>query len=136
MKTEVQSFLVSFIEQSPPPQQEGLKRVIREPILTDRLLGITPESRSKDTACILYPDQVTWAQDYTFLNVTFLGVESQLLLHDIMIYNMVDLFFSKSPVISMAFTYFVHFVRLSVRRYFGSKNLFRKVLLDERFKSI
>lgn len=135
-KAEVQSFLISFIEQSPPPQQEELKRVIREPILTDRLLGITPENRSKDTACILYPDQVTWAQDYEFLNITFLGIESQLLLHDIMVYNIVDLFFSKSPIFSMVFTYIVHLVRLSIRRYFGSKNLFRKALLDERFKSM
>lgn len=134
MKAETQSFLVSFIEQSPSPQHEGLKRVIREPMLTDKILGIAPDNRSKDTACVLHPDQVTWAQDYSFLNITFLGIEFQLLLHDILVYNMVDLFFSRSPIFSMALTYLVHLARYSIRRYFGSRNLFRKSFLDERFR--
>lgn len=133
MKAELHSFLISFIEQSPPPQQEGLKYIVREPMTTDKILRLAPDNRSKDSPCILYPDQVTWAHDYSFLSTTFLGIEFQLLLHDILIYNMVDLFLSGSPYLSVSITYFVHLVRLSVRRHFGSKNLSQKTFLDERF---
>lgn len=136
MKTELHSFLVGFIEQSPPPQLEGLKRVIREPMTTDKFFSMGPENRSKDSACVLYPDQITWAQDYAFLSSTFLGVEFQLLLHDILIYNIVDLFLSDYlPYLSIAVTYLVHMLRVCIRHYFGSKNLFQKAFLDERFMS-
>lgn len=134
MKSEVQKFLVSFIDQSPPPQQEALKRFIHEPMFTERILGVIGNNRSKDSACILSPDLVSWAQDYAFLKVTFLGIESQLLLHDVLVYNLVNICFSLPSYLSIVITYFVHLARHSFRRYFGSKNLFRKAFLDERFR--
>ncbi len=135
IKAELQSFLISFIEQSPPPSQEGLKRIIREPMLTDRILGILPDNNRshQDAACILAPDQVTWTHDYNFLNTTFIGVETQLLLHDVLVFNLINICFSGPPFLSVAITYVVHLMRLSTRRYFGSKNLFCKAFLDERF---
>ena len=133
MKSELHAFLVSFVEQSPSPQQEGLRWIIREPIATDKILGLAPDNRSKDSACILYPDQITWAQDYAFLSATFLGIELQLLLHDILVFNMVDIFLPGSPYFGVGVTYIVHLARTSIRHYFGSKNLSRKTFIDESF---
>ena len=134
MCSEIQSFLVSFIEQSPPPQQEGLKRVIREPILSDKILGIFPDSRSTDSPCVLSPDQITWAHDFNFLKTTFLGIETQLILHDILLYNLVNVALRLSPFSSIAIVYIVHLVRLSIRCHFGTKNIFRKAFFNERFR--
>jgi hypothetical protein len=134
LRAELQAFLISFIEQSPPPAKEGLRHIIREPMFTERIFGILPENRSKDSNCILYPDHLTWAQDFSFLKVTFLGIEFQLLLHDILLYNMFHLSIPESQFLSMALTYLVHLFRLSVRLFFGSRNVFNKAFLDERFR--
>ncbi len=133
MKNELHSFLVSFIEQSPQPQQESLRWIVREPMASDKILGLAPDNRSKDSACIFYPDKITWAQDYAFLSNTFLGIEFQLLLHDILIYNMVDIFLSESPYMSVAVTYILHLIRRSIRHFFGTKNLIRKSFIPKQY---
>ena len=133
-KCEIQSFLMSFIKQSPSPQQHGLKLIIREQMASDRFLGITPtDNGSYSSECVLQPNTTTWSQDYSFLDTTFLGVEYQLFLHDVLIFNTVDLFMSNSSFFSLMITYLVHGLRTWIRHYFGSKNLSRKSMIDKRF---
>ena len=135
VKSEMESFLTSFIEQSPSPQQHGLKFIIREQMVSDRILGIAPSTNGTNSSeCILQPNTTTWSQDYSFLSTTFLGIEYQLFLHDLLIFNVVDLFMvTKSHFLSFAITYLVHCIRTWIRHYFGSINLARKTMVDKRF---
>ena len=60
MKAELWKFLCNFIEQSPSPSHDVLRRVVREPVPSERILGIAPvDIRSRGAKNILYPDQQT-----------------------------------------------------------------------------
>jgi len=125
--------LISFIEQSPPPDRNGLKWVVRKPVQIERIFGIGPgEMRIPETKCILYPDERTAIKDYAFLETTFLGIEMTLLMHDILTYSFVDLVFG-NPVISALITYITHLVRTFLRTYFGKHNLTKKAMINECF---
>jgi len=128
------SFLVSFIDQSPAPHHDGLKRNIRPSGIIERILGLVPvEIRgSSDSPCILSPDESTWAKDYLFLASTFLGIEMDLFIHDFLTYIVTDLIFNK-PYVSAIITYAMHLMRTNLRKFFGSRNLAKKSFLDERF---
>mmetsp|Transcript_7954 Transcript_7954/g.11709 ORF Transcript_7954/g.11709 Transcript_7954/m.11709 type:complete len:150 (-) Transcript_7954:149-598(-) len=131
---ELQSFLASFIEQTTPPQLEGLKRTVRQSGITEKLLGLVPvEVRgSSDSACLFSPDEANWARDYVFLQVTFLGIEPDLLLHDILTYSSADIIFQR-PYASAICTYAMHVFRMTLKRYFGLANLSKKSSLDSHF---
>jgi meckelin len=129
-RDELTFFLQNFIERQPPPSRDGLRYVVRESWLAERLLGITPNDfRTKsEPTCIMHPD------NYGFLSSTFLGigVEIDLLIHDILTYNVASMTFNNVGI-SLMLTYSVHLARKFLRSWFGQKNLSEKALVDERF---
>ncbi len=129
-KDELTFFLQNFIDRRPPPSRDGLRYVVRESWLAERLLGITPtDFRTKsEPTCIMHPD------NHGFLSSTFLGigVEIDLLIHDILTYNVASMTFNNVGT-SLMFTYSVHLTRKFIRSWFGHKNLSEKALIDERF---
>ena len=133
MKAELCKFLCNFIEQSPSPCHDGLRRVIREPVPSERMLGIAPvDIRSRGAKNILYPDQQSTWQDFRFLKVTFHGVELELLIHDILTYSIVALL-SQSPTLSIFLTYTMDLLRKSLRHHFGIQNISRKSFIHKKF---
>ena len=120
-------FLQSFIDQQPTPTN-GLRYSVREPWLTERLLNVTPaDFRSNDESkCILCPDDKSW------LSATFLGIELDLFIHDVLTYNAATMAFDNA-CISVFLTYLMHLLRVVARREFGKKNLSNKSLIDPRF---
>ena len=133
LKAELSKFLCTFIEQSPIPSQDGLRRVVREPVQSEKMLGIAPvDIRSRGAKNILYPDQQSSWRDFGFLQVTFYGIELELLIHDFLTYSVVAALF-QSPALSILFTYTLHLVRTSLRRHFGVQNLSQKSMIDKKF---
>ena len=108
--------------------------VVREHDAREKFLGLVNiDIQARELKCVMYPDQLTtWLYDYSFLNTTFLGIENELLLHDILTYNMVDLIFD-SPSLSIFITYLVHLLRTFVRHHFGLQNIADKTFMDKRF---
>lgn len=132
-KAELSSFLRGFIDQQPQPTQDSLKYVVREPLATEAMFGLTPaDFRQSDPKCILQPDHAKWHCDFSFLSSGFHGIEMDLLLHDILTYNAVDLLFNSSAV-STCVTYIIHLARTLLATHFMKKNLSGTSLVDERF---
>ncbi len=130
---ELNSFLQSFVEQSPPPQSEELKRIVREPTLCDRFLRIPPSDvQQSNGKCVFYPDQKSWLKDNNFLAVTFLGIEADLWVNNVLCFNMFDMGFD-NPAISIVGTYLLHLFYVWLRGSFGQGNLASKTLVDDRF---
>lgn len=131
---EMNSFLIHFIEQSPTPHQEGLKRVVRTSDIVERILGVAPvDIRSaSESSCIFTADEATWARDYIFLKSTFHGIEIELLILDFLTYQISDMIFHKSPA-SALITFVMHNILKYFRRHFGSRNLAKKSFMDRRF---
>ncbi len=135
------SFLISFIEQNPSPEKEGLKRIVRSSRLVEKILGMVPaDIRILDTdsefACVFSPDEATWAKDFQFLQVTFHGIELDLIILDVLTYSVVNLMFDNSngnPYVSALVTYGMHLIRTFLRRFFGTRNLAKKSFIDQRF---
>lgn len=132
-KAELGNFLKGFIDQQPPPHDDGLKYVIREPLISETILGVTPaDFRQSNRKCIMQPDRTNWSRDYQFLSQTFLGKEMDLLLHDILMYNAFDLMFNNSAL-TIFLTYMVHVARTVLTAYFTKKNIANTSHIDERF---
>lgn len=132
-KAELSSFLKGFIYQQPPPVQEGLKYIVREAAISETVLGLTPaDFRTDDPKCILEPDCTKWNRDYLFLSATFLGIEMDLFLHDILTYNAIDLVFNNSAI-SLFGAYLMHLARTSLAAHFAKNNLSENSLVDKRF---
>ncbi|GMI00340.1 hypothetical protein TrST_g3137 [Triparma strigata] len=130
---ELNGFLQSFVEQSPPPSREELKRIVREPPFFDQLLGNPPaDIRASNAKCVFYPDQKTWLKDHNFLKVTFLGLEPDLWMHNVLTFNLFDMALGNTAV-SVLGTYLVHMFLVWVRGSFGQGNLASKTLVDDRF---
>ena len=83
--------------------------------------------------CIMHPDNSPGGG--SFLSTTFLGlgVEIDLLIHDILTYTVACLSFGNNVGVSIFLTYLVHLVRQFLRSWFGKKNLSEKALIDGRF---
>eukprot|EP00520_Triparma_pacifica_P017541 CAMPEP_0118665276 /NCGR_PEP_ID=MMETSP0785-20121206/18528_1 /TAXON_ID=91992 /ORGANISM="Bolidomonas pacifica, Strain CCMP 1866" /LENGTH=1102 /DNA_ID=CAMNT_0006559375 /DNA_START=139 /DNA_END=3444 /DNA_ORIENTATION=- len=129
---ELNSFLQSFVEQSPPPQREELKRIVREQPFLDQVIGTPPaDIRASNAKCVFYPDTKTWLKDHNFLNVTFLGIEPDLFIHNILTFNLFDMGFN-DPAISILGTYLMHILFVWLRGSFGQGNLASKTLVDDR----
>lgn len=131
MMSELNEFMKNFIDQSPPPCVVGLQREFRERSLAEKIFG-TVFGMQKESKCILYPSENSWICDHGFISVTFLGIELDLLLHDILTYNFFDLVFN-STATSVLLTYLVHTLRVVVRDKWGKLNVSGKALVDYRF---
>ncbi len=135
------SFLISFIEQNPSPEKEGLKRIVRSSRLAEKILGMVPADirildNGSDSSCVFSPDEATWAKDFQFLQVTFHGIELDLIILDILTFSVVSLIFDRSngnPYVSALVTYGMHLIRTFLRRLYGTRNLAKKSFIDQRF---
>ena len=81
---------------------------------------------------MFYPDQKTWLKDHNFLKVTFLGLEPDLWMHNVLTFNLFDMALGNTAV-SVLGTYLVHMFLVWVRGSFGQGNLASKTLVDDRF---
>ena len=132
-RSELNAFLQSFFDQSPPPQREGLCRIVREAPLAERLLGVPPaDVRARDGRCVLHLDRPPWIHDLAFLQVTFLGRSIDLFLHDVLAFNAAELIF-ESPAVSLFLVYVLHLMRTTIRSRLGRSNIVRKTFVDDRF---
>jgi meckelin len=131
---ELSTFLRGFIDQQPPPAIDGLKYMVKQPLISETLLGVTPaDFRQSDPKCIMQTDCTTnWSRDYHFLSQTFIGIETDLLLHDILTFNVADLLFSNTAL-SAFIAYSMHLARTHLALYFARKNLASTSQIDERF---
>jgi len=130
---ELNLFLQSFVEQSPPPQKEELKRIVREQPFLDQIVGTPPaDIRSQNAKCVFYPDQKSWMFDHNFLYVTFMGIETDLVIHNILTFNIFDMAFSNVSI-SILGTYIMHLFFVWLRGSFGQGNLANKTLVDDKF---
>jgi len=134
-KAELESFIKSFIEQTPPPVHEGLRRKIRIPSFCERMMGSSSsEARARESGCLLYPDEKACMSDYSFLSTSFLGIERDLGLQDVLTYTF---FFTVWNDLGAAvlITYVLHLIRHSLRLFFGRRNISRKGFVDLRLLS-
>ena len=130
---ELNGFLQSFVEQSPPPRSEELKRIVREPPILDRLMGNPPaDVRMDNSKCVFYPDNKTWLTENRFLQVVFLGIEADLWIHNVLTFNIFDLTIGNTAV-SILMTYLMHLGLVWLRGAFGQANVANKTLVDDRF---
>ncbi len=130
IRREISEFLKSFIDQSPYPSTDGLVYMVRERQFVERIFGVSNPSKEQESKCSFYAD--THNNSFSFLKTTFIGIEVDLLLHDIMVYNIIDLLWN-SPSLSCLVTYLIHLIRNFLRSYFGRRNLSHRSLVDERF---
>jgi len=154
---DVHRFLENFINQSPPPEYDGFRWVIQSPVFMERVLyGVhlptlswqresqhqnqqlhlrkrpQPQPSSGDRKCVFIPDTPTWLHDYSFLSTTFLGLELDLLLHDILTFHVSDMIF-KNTVSSVLCVYLMHILRTVVRSQMGKYNVAKKTQVNRRF---
>lgn len=127
-RAEMSLFLKSFIDQQPTPTRDGLRYIVRNTWLAEKILNVTPAEfrANEEPKCILHPD------NDGFLSSTFLGIELDLFLHDILCYTVAHLTFS-NVAISLFCTWAMHLLRTSLRSWFGKANLGTKSLIDKRF---
>jgi len=136
-RAELDSFLKSFIEQTPPPVHQGLRRKIRiaSASFCEKMMGSSSsEARIRETGCLLYPDEKSCISDYSFLRTTFLGMERDLFLQDILTY-IVSLTIRNDLGSAVFFTYIMHLIRYYIRLHFGRRNISRKGFIDLRLLS-
>lgn len=124
-------FIQNFFDQSPPPSNDGLRREFREHTIIEKIIG-TAIGVQKESKCILYPSEMNWSHDYGFISTTFLGMEEDLLLHDILTFNCLDILFDNTAI-SALFTYLMHVSRVVARDTWGKANVSKKTFLDPRF---
>ena len=132
-RAELDSFLKSFIEQTPPPLHEGLRRKIRIASLCEKMIGVSSsETRTHESGCcVLFPDEKTCISDFSFLNTTFLGIERDLFLQDVLTYSF-SLTIRNDMGIAVLFTYLMHLLRYFIRMHFGRRNISKKGFIDVR----
>lgn len=131
--SELVYFIQNFFDQSPPPSHEGLRRQFRKYSTVEEIVG-TAIGVKKESKCILYPSGVKWSCDHGFVFTTFLGMEFDLLIHDILAFNYFDLLFDNTAVSALC-TYLIHLFRSSVRTRWGKYNISRNTSIDHRFLS-
>jgi hypothetical protein len=66
------------------------------------------------------------------LSTTFLGLELDLLLHDILTFHVSDMIF-KNTVSSVLCVYLMHILRTVVRSQMGKYNVAKKTQVNQRF---
>ena len=139
VKSELEQFLKSFIDQCAiPDNEEGLKYIIRDlsSFITcyDKIFGTSmrqhasisaQENEITSTKCVMIEDQQSYCQDFSFLSVSFLGIELDLLVHDMLCFLTIDILSGKSDI-SILLTYLMHCLRTFLRTHFGTRNVVGK----------
>ena len=122
---ELAVFLQEFVDNN--FGRASLRRVIREPSYIETILGTPPDLSAQEQPSVFMPDR-----QFTFNRLLFLGIESDLLLLNILSYSLFDLW-TDSTSIAILLTYLLNFVLTYTRSNVGTASLSRKTLVDERF---
>ena len=140
----IQQFLIRFLASSTQADNQHQQRVRHAfPVLYSKatltyLEYLFPSTTTTSKKNMLYPDIPTWYQDYSFTSVTFHGMEYALLLHDILVYNVMDVLVwnkdggQQHKILVMLVTYFVHAFRVYWRRYRSRSTFIQSSGVDER----
>jgi len=115
-------FLKTFVAKT-----NELKWGTRERTFMNRIMEVPPDLSIGGSESVVYPDP---AHEWT--RCLLYGVESELLLFNILTFAMCDLWFDDS-LVSVVLTYLMEQLVVGVRSSFGQKNLAEKTLIDERF---
>jgi meckelin len=113
---DLNSFLQAFIENN--FAMPDLKRVFREPTYIEKVFGTPPDLTAPGQACVFYPDQ-----QYSYVKVHLLGKEMDMVLLDILVYSIFDLWLG-STAISMLLCYLVDSCISRLREELGQVWLF------------
>lgn len=65
---------------------DGLRPVFQQLSIVEQMLGMIPGIQ-KEAECILFPRESTFVYVHDFVFIVFLGMELNLLLHDILYFN-------------------------------------------------
>ncbi|OQS06005.1 transmembrane protein [Thraustotheca clavata] len=91
-----------------------------------RFFGIPPEMGSGKIS-LFVPDI-----SHSFTKALFLGLEAELMLWNILIFSLCDLWWGNHAISALC-TYICEMALISLRRYWGHQNLSRRTLVDYRF---
>lgn len=97
--TDLNSFLQAFIENN--FTMPDLKRVFKEPSYFEKVFGTPPDLTAPGQSCVFYPDQY-----YSYVKVHLLGREIDLVIFDVLVYSIFDLWIG-STAISMLLCYLI-----------------------------
>jgi meckelin len=97
--TDLNSFLQAFIENN--FSMPDLKRVFREQTYVEKVFGTPPDLMAPGQSCVFYPDE-----NYSYVKVHLLGREVDMIIFDILVYSIFDLWLG-STAISMLLCYLV-----------------------------
>lgn len=122
---ELTNFMQQFIDNV--FTRVGLRRRIAEPSFFDKLTRSPPAMGLGEQANVLVADY-----NNEFTSATFLGIEWDLLVCNILLYSLFDVWFDSTSV-SILLTYLVESGFCILRNNLGEKALAGKTLIDERF---
>lgn len=133
-RAELTQFLKRFVDKQPSPPRDGLRYNVREALTSERILRSTPAEfrTNEEPGCCMLSSATTLVGDIS-LSATFLGLELDLVLHDILTYNIISMASNNNVGLSIFLTYVMHLLRTSIRSFFGLRNLAKKALIDPRF---
>lgn len=128
----------SFLKQTLDSSSKGLQYYIRKTSRVEKFLRTVPfEARGKHSSNIFIPiDEDSFGIDNSFTKSLLLGIELELIIHDYLIFVFACTIFGSSQLFALLFTYSVHCLRTTVRRYFGTRNLAKKSFFPEQFLGI
>lgn len=118
---EMKKHLSTFIDER--------QYIVRSPTLNERSFGLTPaefRTPGADTKSILLQDEHGWTK------ATLIGLEMDLLIHDVLTYNVANLAFDNAGI-SIFITYIMHLIRRHVRLFLGTRNLAKTSFIHSRF---
>lgn len=108
--------------------------VIRLPNVFERLTGQPPPLAQLGGDVVFEPDAggYTFYGDQGWTEVTFLGNDATLLIHEILTFGVCDIWFG-STSLSILLTFLLHHAIRLVRSVYGEHNLSERALIDRRF---
>jgi meckelin len=112
--TDMTTFLQSFIDNNLP--QPEMKRTIQDTTYFERMCNIAPDLTVPGQPSVMRPDP-----GYDFTKVTFLGIELDLLVFNILTYCMFDLWLNNTAL-SILMTYLIDFCLCYIRESYGQVN--------------
>ena len=122
---ELTSFMADFIDNN--FGRVGLRRRVYEPSYSAQLFKNPPPMGMGEQPCTFICDK-----SWNFTKATFLGIEADLLVLDILLYSLYDLWFNDTMT-SILLTYLSSSGLCMVRGNFGKTVLAAKTMIDERF---
>lgn len=114
--SDLNAFLQAFIENN--FTMVDLKRVFKEPSYFEKVFGTPPDLTAPGQSCVFYPDQ-----SYSYVKVHLLGRELDLVIFDVLVYSIFDLWIG-STAISMLLCYLTDIFISRIREELGQVSTF------------